>query len=70
MKVKLFLDEFGVSCSMRLAYGRSLCGTSPRKIVRSIRTKNYSVSAAILKSGLLFYKIIRKAFDGEAYVSL
>ena len=63
----IFLDEMGVICSMRCSYGRSIRGTSPRKTVRSIRSQNYSVSAAITKTGVLFSKTLPHAFNGERY---
>lgn len=64
----IFLDEFGVNCSMRIGYGRSIRGTSPRKTVRTIRSKNYSISAAITKKGILYYKVINKAFNSDEYL--
>jgi len=64
----VFLDEFGVSCSSRQSYGRSEIGSLARKIVRSIRSKNYSVSAAIVKSGLLFHQSLSTSFNGNLYL--
>jgi hypothetical protein len=52
----VFVDEFGVDISIRLAYGRSEVGTVAKKIVRSIRSKNFSVSAAISRNGLVHLK--------------
>jgi len=46
----VFLDEFGVSCSSRVRYVRSEISSPARKIVRSIRSKNYLMSAVIVKS--------------------
>lgn len=63
----IFIDEMGVNISMRCTYGRSLIGISPRKKVKAIRSKNYSISAAITKSGLIRFKTINKAFTGESY---
>lgn len=63
----IFLDEFGVNCSMRIPYGRSLRGESPRKIVRAIRSRNYSISAAITKNGLLKYRVLNRGYTGDEY---
>ena len=51
----IFLDECGISCSIRKSHGRSLRGTTPRKTVRSIRSKNISISAAITKNRVYFF---------------
>jgi transposase len=63
----IFLDEFGVNCSMRLGYGRSERGTQARKIVRSIRSKNYSICAAISKSGLILYHTKNCPYNGVLF---
>ena len=63
----VFADEMGMSCSIRSSYGRSLVGTTPRKLVRSIRSKNYSISAAMNKQGILLYEILSTSFNGERY---
>jgi len=63
----MFLDEFGVNCSMRKSHGRSEKGTTPKKVVKSIRSKNFSISAAITKTRLVYYKKIDRAFNGERY---
>lgn len=63
----VFLDEMGVNCSMRRSYGRSLAGTSPRKTVRSIRSKNYSVSAAITRRGVFYFQVLSHAYNGIHY---
>lgn len=63
----IFLDEFGCSCSIRSNYGRSAIGTTPRKNIRTIRSKNYSVSAAISKRKLLHFKTISLPYNGERY---
>ena len=63
----IFVDEMGVNCSMRVNYGRSEVGSSPRKIVRSLRSRNYSISAAINKDSVLFFKTINESYNGERY---
>jgi len=40
----IFVDEMGTNCSMRASYGRSAVGTTPRKTIRAIRSKNYSTA--------------------------
>lgn len=63
----VFLDEFGVNCSMRCKYGRSLVGTAPRKIVTTIRSKNYSVCAAIKKNSILNFKVLNGSYNSERF---
>jgi transposase len=63
----VFLDEFGANCSIRSAYGRSQIGTTPRKNIRAIRSKNFSISAAMAKNTLLFYEVIDRPYNGERY---
>lgn len=61
----IFVDEFGVCCSTRLGYGRSIVGTPARKNVRAIRSKNISVCAAVMKTGVKYFK-----FSDSPYNSL
>lgn len=63
----VFVDEMGVNCSMRLTHGRSLIGTSPRKQVRSIRSKNFSVGSAISKKNMFCFKVYDSAFNGDKF---
>ena len=63
----IFLDEFGVSCSHRLSYGRSEVGTPAKKVVRSIRSKNFSICAAISKNGLILSKTMNTAYNGALF---
>jgi len=63
----IFVDEMGVSCSMRQRYGRSLVGTQPRKTITSIRSQNISVCAAITRNGILNFKVLEKAFNAEQF---
>ena len=48
-----FVDEFGIFVVTRCAYGRAEVGSTPRKIVSSIISRNISVSAAICSDRLL-----------------
>jgi hypothetical protein len=52
---------------MRVSYGRSLVGTTPRKQVRSIRSKNYSIAAAVSKFGILNFKTFEGAYNGVRF---
>lgn len=63
----IFMDEMGVNCSLRMGYGRSVVGTPARKNVRALRSRNYSVSAAINRDGVLFFKTINQPYNGERY---
>jgi len=64
----IFVDEFGVSCSTRVAYGRSLVGPPARKPIRSIRSKNISVCAAVMKSGVKYFKIRETAYNSGSFL--
>jgi hypothetical protein len=61
----VFIDEMGVNCSMRQRYGRSLVGLSPRKTVSTVRAKNFSVCAAMMKNKMLNFQISERAFNNE-----
>ena len=63
----IFLDEFGISCSTRTAYGRSEVGTTSTKIVRTIRSKNISTSAAMSKNEIIYFKTIENTYNEERY---
>lgn len=63
----IFIDEFGISCSSRVGYGRSFVGTSPRKKVRAIRSRNISVCAAISKYNLLKFDLNPVAYNSETF---
>jgi len=63
----VFADEMGVNCSSRLSYGRSVAGKTPKKEIRSIQSRNMSISAAMNKVGILFYKPIFQTYNGERF---
>lgn len=63
----IFVDEFGISCSSRTCYGRSMVGSPARKQIRSIRSKNVSVCAALMKSGLVYFKISNSSFNSTKF---
>ena len=63
----IFLDEFGISCSTRQKYGRSLVNTKPLKQVRTIRSKNISVLAAMNKKGIICLKIAYTSFTQKSF---
>ncbi|KAF7685700.1 Insertion element IS630 uncharacterized 39 kDa protein [Cucumispora dikerogammari] len=54
---------------MRLSYGRSLVGTPAKKVVRSIRSKNYSICAAISKGGIIHYISQKQSFNGDSFIN-
>lgn len=63
----IFVDEFGISCSTRVGYGRSLVGTSPRKEIRALRSKNFSVCAALCKTNLVAFEVNEIAYNSESF---
>jgi hypothetical protein len=42
-------------------------GQSPRKLVKTIRSKNFSIYAAISKSCLIFYNTIDRPLNGRSF---
>lgn len=59
----IFIDEVGVSLSMRGRYGRSLIGTPAIKTVSSIRSRNISICCAINKNEIIHYFAQTKPFN-------
>jgi hypothetical protein len=47
----IFINEFGICCSSRVQYGKSLLGTTQRKQIRSVSFRNYSDCAVFAKQG-------------------
>ena len=66
----VFADEMGVNCSMGASYGYSLVGTTPRKVVRLMRSKKYFIPAAMKKRDIKFYPTLITPFNGEWYAEL
>ena len=64
----IFIDEMGVSCSMRKSYGRSEKGSPARMNVKAIRSKNISVCAAMSKNGMLGFESRDGAYNGEEFL--
>ena len=62
-----FLDEFGISLSYRRGFGRSEIGSRANCQVRCIRSKNYSVSAAINSESLYFFEMSSNPYNAEDY---
>lgn len=65
----IFLDEFGISTSTRNKYGRSKMNTTPKKVVRTIRSKNQSVLAAVSKNRVINYRTRNGSFNRESFTS-
>ena len=63
----VFVDEFGISCSTRVMYGRSLIGTPATKNVRAIRSKNISICAAITKNGIVSFEVKDCAYNADRF---
>lgn len=63
----IFVDEFGINCSMRLSHGRSLVGTTPRKTIRTLRSKNISVCAAVSINKVVAFEIKETAYKSDAF---
>ena len=63
----MFGDEMGISSSTRCSYGRSLVGTTPKKGVGAIRSRNFFVSVQCAKMefcsiGQCFNNLMVKGF--------
>lgn len=63
----VFVDETGFKVCMRSKYGRSPIGQPVNKIVRDIRTLNYSVCSAMSKYGVIYSRKQSCAFDTESF---
>lgn len=63
----IFIDEFGVNCSMRKRYGRSIVGETPKKQVTTVRSRNFSVCAACKSNKLLYFEVKEGGYNGETY---
>ena len=63
-----FIDEFGCQISSRAKYGRSMKGTKCHKVVPQIRSRNYSVCAAMSESSLYFFEIQDKPYNSDHFV--
>ena len=67
-KSKLFfLDETGVQIFSRKRYGYSQVGSRANNTVGAIRSRNYSISAAISYTSLYFFEISNKPYNREEY---
>ncbi|KII70804.1 hypothetical protein RF11_14964 [Thelohanellus kitauei] len=63
----IFMDETGFNISMRSIYGRSPRSAQPTKIVKSIRSKNISMSYRINTNKMIHYELLDRAYNRENY---
>jgi transposase len=63
----IFLDETGMSTSMRLRRGRAPAGQRAFLPVHAIRSQNYSVAAAMSEGGIVHFKVYRGAYNRERF---
>ena len=59
----IFLEEFDLQIQLWSKWSRN----TPRKNLRTFRSKNYSVSGKISQKDLIFYKEINKPYNGKRY---
>jgi transposase len=59
----IFLDETGFQLSIRKKSGWSPEGTKAVTVVRSLRTTNYSLAAAMSQSGIAHYNCLNVAYN-------
>lgn len=64
----VFVDEMGVNCSMRKRYGRAKIGESPKKNITTVRSKNFSICAAIKKNGLFCFHVKDRPYNSESFL--
>ena len=67
MKQFIFVDEAGFNVSMRRNRGWSRRGSPANVNVSTIRSKNYSVCAAISSEGILIHEVRDKAYTGRSF---
>jgi hypothetical protein len=58
MNKLVFIVENDVNCPMRKRYGHAPLGTSPRKTIRTLRSKKFSICAAMSIYGILNLKLV------------
>lgn len=63
----LFIDETGYQISSRAKYGRSMVGAKAHKTVPVLRSRNYSVCAAMREDSLYFFEIQDRPYNSEHY---
>ncbi|KII73661.1 hypothetical protein RF11_12212 [Thelohanellus kitauei] len=63
----IFMDVTGFNISMRSVYARSLRNTQPTKVVKSIRSKNVSMSCCINKDRMIFYELTERPYNRNNY---
>jgi transposase len=66
-KTFLFIDEMGVQIWSRVSGGRALKGDRASKIVKRIRSRNYSICAAMASDSLYFFEIQDCAYNTEHF---
>ena len=62
-----FVDETGIQVFSRRSYGRSIKGNRANKMIRQIRSKNYSICSAINCESLYLYQIQNKAYNTDDF---
>jgi hypothetical protein len=62
-----FVDESGFCSSMRLHYGRALVGYPAHVTVPAIRSRNFSLAAAMSMNGLAFHRMQDHAFNTQSF---
>ena len=63
----VFIDQMGVQVNSRAKYGHSVKGTKAHKSVPAIRSRTYSVCAAMMEDSLYFFEIQNVAYNSEHY---
>ena len=63
-----FIDESGFSCSMRSSYGRAVRGHPAVVRVPAIRTKNFSVCAAIGFDSVLCFEVKDRPYNAGLFL--
>ena len=62
-----FLDEFGIQVWSRRSYGRSLVGTRANKKVKYLRSRNYTVYAAMSNQSLFFFEVSSTSYKATNF---
>ncbi len=65
----IFVDETGFNVSMRRGRGWSKVNTPANTTVPSIRTRNFSVCAAITSNGPLHHEILSQAYNTRCFLN-
>ena len=67
MFLLFFWTNLGPGVFMRFFYWRAEVSSTPKKVIRSKRSKNLSISATMSKKRMLLFEVKDGAYNSESY---